>query len=199
MRFILPVILICALFFVPSVSTQAQYDESQYRYIILDGDTVPVIDMPTLVVGEFTKRPKFKSRRKQKKYNRLERKVKKVYPYAQLAAVKLKEYESELASVQSEREKRKIMKKVEEALKEQYGDELKKLSVSQGKILLKLIDRQTGHTSYELVKDMRGAFSVAMWQGLARLFGHNLKSEYDANGEDKWIEHIVRRIEVGAI
>lgn len=174
-------------------------DRLLYRYTIIDGDTVPIVDLPVCVVGDFVKRPAFKSKRKRKKYHRLERKVKKVYPYAQLAATKLKEYENELAHVSDERERRKIMKKVETALKEQYGEELKNLTVSQGKILLKLIDRQTGRTSYELVKEMRGSFSVAMWQGLARIFGQNLKSQYDANGKDKWIEHIVKRIEVGAI
>ena len=91
------------------------------------------------------------------------------------------------------------MKNVETALKDQYGAELKRLSISQGKVLLKLIDRQTGKTSYELIKEMRGSFSVGMWQGIARIFGHNLKSEYDAQGDDKMIEHIIRRIELGAL
>ena len=173
--------------------------QNLYRYNIVNGDTLPVVDLNLCVVGQMTKRPKFKSKRKKKRYYRLERKVKKVYPYAQLAADKLKEYESELALLNTEKERRKVMKKVEKALKDQYGSELKKLTVSQGKILLKLIDRQTGRTSYELVKQMRGSFSVAVWQGFALLFGQNLKSQYDANGKDKWIEHIVKRIETGAL
>ncbi|MFT6746084.1 MAG: hypothetical protein ACJAZ2_000422 [Glaciecola sp.] len=170
-----------------------------YRYTIVNGDTITIVDLPVCLIGKYGKRPKFKNRRKQKRYNRLEKKVKKVYPYAQLAASKLKEYESELALLHTEQERRKVMKKVEQALKDEYGKELKSLTVSQGKILLKLIDRQTGNTSYELVKQMRGSFSVAMWQGFALLFGQNLKSQYDANGEDKWIEFIVKRIELGAL
>jgi hypothetical protein len=169
------------------------------RYNIINGDTVPVVDLPVCIVGKYSKPLKFKNKKKQRRYNRLEHYVKKVYPYAQLAASKLKEYEGELATLHTEKERRKVMKKVEKALKDQYGDELKKLTVSQGKILLKLIDRQTGRTSYELVKQMRGSFSVAMWQGFALIFGQNLKSQYDVNGKDKWIEHIVKRIELGAL
>ena len=176
-----------------------QNQETLYRYTIVNGDTVTIVDLPVCIIGKYGKRPKFRNRRKQKRYNRLEKRVKRVYPYAQLAASKLKEYEGELALLHTEKERRKVMKKVEQALKDEYGKELKKLTVSQGKVLLKLIDRQTGRTSYELVKQMRGSFSVAMWQGFAILFGQNLKSNYDANGEDKWIEFIVRRIELGAL
>jgi hypothetical protein len=180
-------------------NAQHQVENNLYRYAIIKNDTVPIVDLPMCVVGKYSRPPKFKSKRKRNRYNRLERKVKKVYPYAQLAASKLKEYESELALLHTEKERRKVMRKVEKALKDQYGDELKNLTVSQGKILLKLIDRQTGKTSYELVKQMRGSFSVAVWQGFALLFGQNLKSQYDRNGKDKWIEFIVKRIELGAI
>jgi len=180
-------------------NTQQPTHNNMYRYVIISNDTVPIIDLPVCVIGKYGKRPKFKSRRKQKRYNHLERRVKKVYPYAQLAAAKLKEYEGELALLHTEKERRKVMEKVEDALKDEYGKELKNLTISQGKVLLKLIDRQTGRTSYELVKQMRGSFSVAMWQGFARLFGQNLKSQYNANGEDKWIEFIVKRIELGII
>lgn len=178
---------------------QSQGQSNAFRYIIVNGDTVPVVDMPVCVVGDFTKPPKYLTKRQLRRYNLLERRVRKVYPYAQLAAAKLKEYETELAGLTDEKARRKVMKKVEKAITDQYGDELKKLSISQGKILLKLIDRQTGKTSYELVKEMRGSFSVAMWQGLARLFGHNLKSQYDAEGDDVLIEHIIKRIESGAL
>lgn len=173
--------------------------QSMHRYTIENGDTIPVVDLAVCHIGKYSEPPRDLSKKQLTKYLWLARKVKKVYPYAQLAATKLKEYETELAAVQSDKERRKIMKKVENAIKEQYGDELKKLSVSQGKILLKLIDRETGRTSYDLVKDMRGSFSVACWQGVARIFGHNLKSEYDAQGDDAMIEHIIKRIELGTL
>lgn len=180
---------------VNSAFTQSSY----YRYIIINKDTVPVVDLPVCVVGDAVKRPKFKSKKEEKKYNRMERYVKKVYPYATLASTKLKQYEKELAMYTKQSDRQKVMKKVEKAIKEQYGEELKDLTINQGKILLKLIDRQTGKTSYELVKEMRGSFSVAMWQGLAVVFGQNLKSTYDAQGEDWMIEDIVKKIELGVL
>lgn len=182
-----------------AILASLKVNAQEFRYQIINGDTIPVVDMPAVVVGAFTKPPKHLSKKQLKRYKYLEYKVKKVYPYARLAASKLNEYESELAVLPEGKERKKVMKKVETALKEQYGEELKKLTISQGKILLKLIDRETGKTSYELVKEMRGSFSVAMWQGLARLFGHNLKSQYDAEGDDVLIEHIIKRIEAGAL
>ena len=89
------------------------------------------------------------------------------------------------------------MKVAEKELQSQFGDELKKLSMNQGRILIKLIDRQTGNTSYDLVKQLRGSFSAFMWQGVARLFGSNLKSEYDGSGEDYLIEVAIKQIELG--
>ena len=172
---------------------------SYYRYIVINNDTVPIVDLPVCYVGDITKRPKFKSKAQEKRYVMLEKHVKKVYPYANLASKKLKQYEKELAMYTKASDRQKVMKKVEKALKDQYGDELKNLTVKQGKILLKLIDRQTGKTSYELIKEMRGSFSVAMWQGFAVVFGHNLKSTYDATGEDWMIENIIRKIELGIL
>ena len=134
-----------------------------------------------------------------REYQRLQKYVKKVYPYAVLASQKLQEYEKDLAAAKSDHERRKIMKKVEKALVDKYGDELKNLTINQGKILLKLIDRETGHSSYELVSEMRGSFPAACWQGLATLFGQNLKSTYDPSGEDKDIELIIKKIQRGQI
>ena len=84
-------------------------------------------------------------------------------------------------------------------LQSEFEGELKKLTIKQGIILVKLIDRETGNTSYELVKQLRGSFSAFLWQSLARLFGSNLKLEYDPYGEDKLIEEIVVMIEQGVI
>lgn len=177
-----------------SAQTQA---EGYYRYKVINGDTVIIVDMPVCYVGDYKKPERYMSQRQIRKYKRLERYVRKVYPYATLAAKKLQECEKELVGVEDPKERRKVMKKVEIALKERYGDELKNLTVTQGKILLKLIDRQTGHTSFELVKELRGGFSASMWQGLALLFGHTLKADYDADGDDWMIEEIIEKIEAG--
>lgn len=150
--------------------------------------------LPTVVIEE--KMP-FTTKRKYEQWTRLKYNVKKVYPYAILASAKLKEYERTLNNLSNERDKKNFMKKAEDELQSEFGPELKKLSFTQGKILIKLIDRETGNTSYELVKQLRGSFSAFMWQSLAVLFGSNLKSEYDSTGEDRLIEIAIQQIESG--
>ena len=141
----------------------------------------------------------FKNKHEVNQNNRLIRNVKIAYPYARLAGEKLKEYEIILSKVETEHERRKILKDLEEEINEKYGDELKKLTISQGKILIKLIDRETGNTSFDLVKDLRGSFLAFFYQSFAKVFGYNLKIEYDPEGEDRNIEIIVRMIESGVI
>ncbi len=162
--------------------------------LIIDNDTVPVVNYP---VFRITSSRNFGDEDSKHRYYRLVRNVKKVYPYARLAGQKLKEYDAELAGIKSERKRKVFMKKVEKELKDEFGDELKNLTITQGRILIKLIDRETGDTSYELVKELRGTFSAFFWQTLARLFGNNLKSVYDANGEDRQIEDIIILIDAG--
>lgn len=163
---------------------------------VVDGDTIPIVSLP--VYNQVSKRT-WKSKRAEKKYNRLQRKVVKVYPYAHMAGEKLEAYAKEMEGITSEKEKKKFYKRIEAELREEYEGELKKLTISEGRILIKLIDRETGDSSYELVKDLRGKFSAFVWQSLARIFGHNLKAEYDPQGEDKEIEYIVQQIEMGYI
>ena len=91
------------------------------------------------------------------------------------------------------------MKQAEDELKEEYGEDLKKLTFSQGKILIKLVSRETGNSSYELVQDFRGRFVAFWWQAFAKIFGHNLKMDYDPEGEDREIELIVLMIENGQL
>nr|MDQ3049185.1 DUF4294 domain-containing protein [Bacteroidota bacterium] len=122
-----------------------------------------------------------------------------VYPYAILAAAKLKEYDRILSQIEDVKEREKYMKIAEKQLKKEFGEELKKLSVNQGRILIKLIDRETGKTTYDVVKDMRGSFSAFMWQGVALMFNSSLKSDYDGTGEDKAIEAAIVMIENGEL
>lgn len=141
----------------------------------------------------------FKSKSDQRKYNKLVRDVKIAYPYARMAGEKLRLYETMLQNVKTDAEKQKLMKRVEKELKEEYGDELTNLTVTQGRILLKLIDRETGDTSYELVKELRGSFSAFFWQSLAKLFGSDLKAQYDKEGADRQIEDIILAIQQGRL
>ena len=125
--------------------------------------------------------------------------VKKAYPWAKLAGEKLAQVEEHMIALETEKEQREYMKVVEKELLKDYKEDLKKLTITQGRILIKLVDRETGDTSYELVRELRGKISAVFWQALARLFGSNLKSEYDPDGEDRLIEEIVILIENGQL
>ena len=164
--------------------------------IVIDGDTLlhSSIDEVYIISPK-----KFKSRRDLRRYRRLIRNVKKAYPYAKLARKKLNEVETNLAKLETEKAKKVYIKQVEKEIRYEYEDELKKLTITQGRILIKLIDRETGETSYELVKQLRGSFSAFFWQTLARIFASNLKTEFDAQGEDKLINEIVILIENGQL
>ncbi len=162
--------------------------------IIWNGDTIPYITLPDVYVEEYMP---FKTRHKHAKWTRMKYNVKKVYPYAILAAAKLKEYERILTHMPNERLRKAYMKVVEDQLKAEFEDELKDLSVNQGRILIKLIDRETGHTTYELVKQLRGNFEAFMWQTVAKMFGSSMKEEYDGADEDVLMEIAIKQIEAG--
>lgn len=166
------------------------------RVVIIDGDTIPNVSIEEVVVF-----PKlvFKSKRQSRRYRKLLRDVKRAYPYAKYAKSKLDEMESEFEKLDTDKERKKYIKVVEKELMNKFGSELKKLTVTQGRILLKLIDRETGDTSYELLKVLRGSISAVFWQAIARLFGSDLKSQYDPAGDDYLIERVVRLIETGQI
>ena len=163
--------------------------------MVINNDTVPCMWLPWIVI---TERMPFKTRRRYAEWTGLKHNVKKVYPYAILAAAKLKEYDFELAKIPKECDRKAFLKKSEKELQKEFGEELKGLSINQGIVLMKLIDRETGKTTYNIVKEMRGNFQAFMWQSLASLFGSSMKQEYDLNNpEDKLIEIAVKQIEAG--
>jgi hypothetical protein len=162
---------------------------------VVDGDTIPVIQLREVIIINW----KSLSRSEERKLTRLMKNVKIVYPYARLAGIKLEEYKDTLLQAPDDRARRKIMKQVEDELDAQYGKELRELTVSQGKILLKLVDRETGESTYDLVADMRGEFRAVFYQTFARFFGLNMKMRYDPEGEDRDIENIVKMIENGQL
>ncbi len=162
--------------------------------IVVGVDTFAYLSLP--IVSIEAPMP-FATKRKYAEWTRLKHNVKKAYPYAILASARLKQYEMILEKMSNEKERKAYMAVAEKQLQKEFGDELKKLSVSQGRILIKLIDRETGNTSYTLVKQLRGSFSAFMWQSLASLFGSSLKTEYDPEGEDRLIEVAIKQIESG--
>lgn len=176
---------------------QAQQPEGKVlNAIIVDGDTIPVDEIPEITIYQKDTKINFSE---DKKFNRLVKNVKKVYPYAKLAGIKFNEYSGLLADIKNDKEKRRMMKKAQDELEAEFGEDLKALTFTQGKILLKLVDRQTGNSSFELVQEFRGKFVAFFWQSFAKIFGYDLKVSYDPLQEDKDIELIVLMIENGTI
>lgn len=193
MRVLIPILLALA---VPSSAQISTPSGTICHTQIIDGDTLLLVSLDVALVSGPRE---FSSERQRKKYERLERKVVKVYPYAYAAGMLMQEYENELANIRSDRERKRYLKDAEDALKRQFEGELRNMTVSEGVLLIKLIDRQTGDTSYGLIQELKGSFSAFMWQSMARIFGHNLKDQYDGNGKDRQIEMIVGDIECGLI
>ncbi|SHJ81846.1 protein of unknown function [Tangfeifania diversioriginum] len=187
-------LIVVSLFFGLVVQAQVKDTSDIMMGMIKDGDTIIHKNIQEIWVMP---EREFENRRDRRRYNRLVSKVKKVLPYAKLAGDMLQQYEPVYMELESEREKKKLMKDLEQQLLDQYKDEMKRMSISEGRILLKLIDREADRTSYTLIKEFRGGFSAFFWQGIARLFGSDLKSEYDPEGEDRVLEEIVTLVEVG--
>ena len=190
---------IVAVFFgfvlIPAIVTQAQEHEfDRYGFgVIIGNDTIIHQDLKEIRVYPKNSRVNQFTRY----YSRLVTRVKKVYPYAKKANELLMLYEPQYLALKTDRERRKLMKNIEDQLLDEYKEDLKKMSISDGRVLIKLIDRETGKTGYTLIKEFRGGFSALFWQGIARLFKNNLKDEYDPEGEDRIIEDIVLMIDHG--
>jgi hypothetical protein len=155
---------------------------------VVDGDTLPYHNMAEFTIVE-----------KSAKYRKMEYRVRKVYPYAIIATSLLVQFHLEMDTMQNKREKNRYMKKMKSVLAKEFEDELKNLSVEQGMVLMKLINRESGLTSYSIVQELKGNVSAVMWQTTARLYGSSMKDEYDPEGEDVWIEEMVQSIESGDI
>lgn len=160
------------------------------------GEMIPCIELRTVYIFAPIK---FKNEKAQREYNKLIRDVKKVYPISleiNRAIIETYEY---MQTLPDEKSRQKHMKRVEKGLKQQYTPQMKKLSFSQGKLLIKLIDRQSNQTSYELVKAFMGPFKAGFYQTFAALFGASLKKEYDSEGDDKLTERVVLLVENGQL
>jgi len=156
-------------------------------YVIEEGDTILLSDIPVIEIITF------KDAKEKVRYNRLKRKVLKVYPYAIYTKNKLKEIEEELSEIKRRRKKKQHTKKVSSFLKEELGEKMKKLTRKEGNILVKLIYRETNISTYKLLKEYRGSVNAFFWQTTAKMYDNNLKQEYDPvnNREDMLIEHII--------
>jgi hypothetical protein len=158
-------------------------------YVVEQGDTILLTEIPSIDIISFT------DNKERWRYQILKRKVLKVYPYAIYTKQKLEEMENELDSISRKRKKKIHTKKVAKFLKEELGEELKKLTRTEGNILVKLIYRETNISTYKLLKMYRGSVNAYFWQTMAKIYDNDLRQEYDPlnNREDMWIEHIINQ------
>lgn len=161
-----------------------------------EGERIPYVSLPTVYIF---KPLIFKTDKERLEYYRLIRNVKRVYPIAREVNRALIETYEYMQTLPDEKTRKKHLKRVEKGIKEQYTPTMKRLSYSQGKLLIKLIDRQSNQTSYEIVKAFLGPFKAGFYQAFAALFGASLKKEYDPQGEDKLVERVVLLVENGQL
>lgn len=163
---------------------------------IYEGDTIASLHMPTL----YCFKPLiFKNKKQQQEYNRLVRSVKKTLPIAKEVNRAIIETYEFIQTLPDEKTRQKHLQAVEKSVKEQYTPRMKKLTLSQGKLLIKLVNRETDSSSYDLVKAFLGPFKAGFYQAFAAIFGASLKKEYHPNEEDALVEQIVLLVESGQI
>jgi hypothetical protein len=163
-----------------------------------DGEVLPEIEIKEVtVVG----RPAGESARRSelRKYERLIYNLKKVYPYALIVRNKLDGVNARMESMKSDKSRREFIRQFEKDVFAEFEGDIRNMTITQGRLLIKLIDRETQNTSYDLIREYRGGFTAIFWQGIARIFGTNLKDEYDPFGEDALIEIILLEIEMGLL
>jgi hypothetical protein len=144
-------------------------------------------------------RSTFKNKAQEQYFWRTVRDVKRTLPYAKLISSELTKVNLKLVNMKSDTERKKFMKEFEKEAFKKYEADLKKMTVSQGRILMKLVDRECDKTSFDLIKAYKGSFTAFFWQGVARLFGSNLKSEFDASDKDKVLERVIVLVEAGQL
>ena len=128
-------------------------------------------------------------------WTRLRNAVYVTYPYAIRASAVMNQINAELVNVTDKRKRKDIIKTHEKELKKEFADKLTQLSVYQGKVLMKLIFRETGNNCYEIIDEYKGSFTAGFWQTVAIVFGSSLKQQYDPNGADRPMETIVQDVE----
>ena len=191
MRKLFIIVLISFVFKAEAQWTQGQNDTLWVPYIIYEGDTMTfkVMDMVS-VYGKMTD----EQREYLKKWTRLRNAVYVTYPYAKKAGAIINEVNVNLKGIVDESKRKKYLSQREKDLKKEFTEPLTNLSVYQGKVLMKLINRETSNTCYDLVKEYRGGFSARFWQTIAWIFGGSLKQDYDPRGADAEMERIVQEV-----
>lgn len=187
----------CRILFVLFLSLQAYSQDLEYDnppYIYVEGDSIPktAIELNEVLI---LKRLSFNSKDDLKRYYLIKRKTLKVYEYARLASERLDSLETRFSRMSSKREKKRYAKLVQKYIDNEFSTELKKLTRSEGRILIKLIHRQTGTTAFDLIKTLRSGWNAFWFNNTAKMFDLSLKSEYDpyVNKDDFYVEDILQR------
>lgn len=192
---ILPHLLVCLVFLFWQQNIQAQTKQDTIVGIYIDPvthDTMPCNTLNAVVI-DGTVLPSMKKNIKE--WTRLRNAVYVTYPYAQSASRIMNQINSELMGVTDKKKRKEIILSHEAELKKNFTSKVTNLSVYQGKVLMKLIKRQTGNNCYEIIKEYKGGFTATFWQGIAIVFGSSLKQDYEAEGEDQALEAIVQEVE----
>ncbi len=188
-KLLLLLCLLCAA--APEIRAQGGRGYLGQEWLVENGDSVPLVHVVTV--------PVFQHPADLRRYRRLVDAVKKVYPIAQTAKAKMSEMEAELAKLPTRKAQKAYIRQVYHEIKDEYTPVLKRMTRTQGRVLLKLIDRETEYTAYEVLREFRGGFVAGFWQSVSKIFGQDLKSEYDREGEDRIIEQIVVYYEAGLL
>lgn len=168
-----------------------------FRRAYVDGnDTVAIVNLRDIYIFP---QVKFRNKREEARYWKLVRDVKKTLPYAKLVYATLIETYEYIETMPDEKSRREHLKRMEKELFQEYKPVMKKMSLSQGKLLIRLIDRECNQTSFQLAKAFLGGFRANFWNLFAGMFGASLKSEYDPAGKDKLTERIVVLVENGLL
>ncbi len=190
-----PVIILFTLFFFAGNKVIAQYaanDTIQSFAVIYNGDTIEAKTLAPVWLRSFESRDQANRRAE---WTRLRNAIYVTYPYAKKAGVVMNDINANLTNVTDKAARKKYIKSREKELKKEFADPLTNLSVYQGKVLMKLINRETGNNCYEIIKEYKGGFIARFYQTVAFFFGSNLKQPYDINGEEKEMEKIVKEVE----
>ena len=195
-------ILIFLLFTINSMAQTPYYSEGLGAYIlnseIYKGDTIAVFTLKEVPIYPA---PKFKNKKQEKFYWKTVRDVKKVYPYMKFIGAEYKRIIAICDTIADPKEKKKYMKKYEKQLLAEYKPVMKKFTLSQGKMLIKLIDRELEETSYDIIKQFRGGFVAWWWQVFAKMLGADLKDDYNISEreKDRIIERVITLYEAGVL
>ncbi len=192
------VVLVCyySIVYAQDQLTHNDLINERQTYIVSNGDTIPYFQLPQVDV--FAQR-KFKDEKERQQYSKLVRDVRKAYPYARIIATSIIETYEYMETMPDEKERQKHLEEVQKYMMSRYKPEMKKMTKAQGKILIKLVDRECNVQAYSIVKALLGSLKAGVYNMFAGMFGNSLKTRYDPQGEDAMIEEIVLQIEQGTI